>query len=100
MAHTPECALSKSQTHGWEKCDCFEPDTDWDPGRPCGGISANGAEPPWCEVHMKPWGHRRPRVATGCCSGCDGTGYSGDMETGGACWDCQGTGHPHAGECP
>jgi hypothetical protein len=22
------------------------------------------SEPPWCEVHMKPWGHRRPKVTT------------------------------------
>lgn len=59
-------------------CTCPSPETDWSPDLPCGGIStttyrngrlAGKKEPPLCEVHMKPWGHRRgcpthdPRVA-------------------------------------
>lgn len=31
----------------------------------------------------------------GCCSTCDGTGSSSDIETNGQCWDCCGTGHVH-----
>jgi hypothetical protein len=42
---------------------CWEerPPVGWtyDPPRPCGGISTNGAEPPVCEVHLAPWGHAR-----------------------------------------
>lgn len=61
MSHTPDCAISRDPL-AYRRCTCFEPDTDWNPADPCGGISANGAEPPLCEVHMKPWGHRRPRL--------------------------------------
>ncbi|QIN94057.1 hypothetical protein PP459_gp176 [Streptomyces phage Wakanda] len=32
----------------------------------------------------------------GCCSTCEGTGVSGDIETNGKCWDCYGTGHTHS----
>lgn len=32
---------------------------------------------------------------TGCCSGCKGTGISGDPDTNGQCNDCRGTGCPH-----
>jgi hypothetical protein len=35
----------------------------------------------------------------GCCSGCQGTGYSGDTETNGSCWDCRGTGCAHPEPC-
>lgn len=35
----------------------------------------------------------------GCCDGCQGTGISGDQQTGGKCWDCRGTGHAHDGPC-
>lgn len=33
---------------------------EWSPELRCGGISIGGAEPRWCEIHMRPWGHRRP----------------------------------------
>jgi hypothetical protein len=36
---------------------------------------------------------------SGCCAGCNGTGYSGDPVAGGKCWDCYGTGHAHTGWC-
>lgn len=66
MSHTSDCARVGPAAHADTRCTCFEPDTDWAPDEPCGGIatSVNGgpySEPPWCEVHMKPWGHRRPR---------------------------------------
>lgn len=66
MSHTPDCKAVLRPRDVWAPCDCFEPDTDWSPELPCGGIgkSVNGgpmSEPPWCEVHMKPWGHRRKR---------------------------------------
>lgn len=35
----------------------------------------------------------------GCCSSCEGTGSSHDVETNGRCWDCYGTGHAHQGRC-
>jgi hypothetical protein len=68
MSHTDWCKMSSPLAHADTRCDCFEPDTDWSPELPCGGIatSVNGgpmSEPPWCEVHMKPWGHRRRRGA-------------------------------------
>jgi hypothetical protein len=31
----------------------------------------------------------------GCCTSCNGTGCSHDVETNGKCWDCRGTGHLH-----
>jgi hypothetical protein len=31
----------------------------------------------------------------GCCSTCEGSGYSGEEVTGGRCSDCRGTGHAH-----
>lgn len=44
------------------------------------------------------WPWQRPRL--GCCTSCNGTGYSGDSAVpGGMCWDCKATGHPHAGSC-
>lgn len=67
MSHTSDCPRATAALPGdWKRCTCFEPDTDWSPELPCGGIgtSVNGgpmSEPPLCEVHMKPWGHRRPR---------------------------------------
>lgn len=70
MTHLADCKRSLKPHDPCAKCDCFEPDTDWFPEQPpCGGIatSINGgpmSEPPWCEVHMKPWGHRRPRTTT------------------------------------
>lgn len=69
MSHTAECPKSSELPGEWKRCTCFEPDTDWSPDLPCGGIatSVNGgplSEPPWCEVHMKPWGHRRPTDPT------------------------------------
>jgi hypothetical protein len=40
------------------------------------------------------------RGRRGCCTGCGGSGYSGDSAVpGGMCWDCRGTGHSHAGRC-
>lgn len=39
------------------------------------------------------WRCRRRPV--GCCSSCEGTGSSYDIETNGRCWDCYGTGHCH-----
>lgn len=71
MSHTPDCA-TVVDPDPWRRCTCFEPDTDWAPDQPCAGIatSVNGgpySEPPWCETHMKPWGHRRgatPRRTT------------------------------------
>lgn len=65
MSHTSECRITQAPHNPDVRCTCFEPDTDWAPDEPCGGIatSVNGgpySEPPLCEVHMKPWGHRRP----------------------------------------
>lgn len=50
-------------------CTCPSPETDWSPDEPCGGVfvtpyNADGTpgetrDPGCCEVHMKPWGHRR-----------------------------------------
>jgi hypothetical protein len=34
-----------------------------------------------------------------CCSGCEGTGYSGEPEANGLCWDCRGTGCAHPDPC-
>ena len=48
-------------------------DREWSPEKPCGGISVNGAEPPWCETHMRPWGHRI------CICGPDSTGEDIDI---------------------
>lgn len=58
MSHVPTCRRVIDRANPDARCDCFEPDTDWAPNQPCGGISTNGATPPLCEVHMKPWGHR------------------------------------------
>lgn len=78
MSHTPDCAVTLKPLE-WAPCTCFEPDTDWAPEQPCGGIatSVNGglwSTPPWCEVHMKPWGHRRltpaPTSTTAAVRGC------------------------------
>lgn len=62
MSHLDWCNVEQRPRDVWAPCDCHEPDTDWAPELPCGGISTNGATPPWCEVHMKPWGHRQPRA--------------------------------------
>lgn len=49
-------------------CTCKSPETDWNREDPCGGVFTtsvvNGVpqprkDPGCCEVHMKPWGHRR-----------------------------------------
>jgi hypothetical protein len=68
MSHTTACA-TVARPDTYRQCDCFEPNTDWSPDEPCGGIaiSSNGgpfSEPPWCETHMKPWGHRRTPPAS------------------------------------
>lgn len=36
----------------------------------------------------------------GCCSACNGTGYSGEEATGGQCSDCRATGHAHGPVTP
>lgn len=48
-----------------DACSCPSPETDWAPEQSCGGLRKINAltgeviqEPPLCEVHMKPWGHR------------------------------------------
>lgn len=69
MSHTTDCATVTKPLDVWAPCTCFEPDTDWSPEQPCGGIriSVNGgsySKPPLCEVHMKPWGHRRKAITT------------------------------------
>lgn len=58
MSHTPDCKTRAPEAHADTQCDCFEPNTDWAPDEPCGGISVNRAEPPWCETHMKPFARR------------------------------------------
>lgn len=38
-------------------------------------------------------------MRSGCCDACNGTGMSGDPDTGGKCWDCRSTGCAHTDPC-
>jgi hypothetical protein len=55
--------------------------------------------PPWVASVRAHLGQPPADTGKGCCDECDGSGYSGDGDTGGACWTCRGTGHPHDGPC-
>jgi len=49
----------------------------------------------WWSPFWWAWKIRWALHRKGCCTSCDGTGSSHDVETGGRCWDCYGTGHCH-----